>query len=671
MSPLPTRTSIATAHELRVRVIDQSDAAVDRATVRVARADSIEGEWATGTTARDGAAVLAIRARDVVVVVQHPDFAPAIGRHRLDGDSVSIKLTAAATLTLHFVDGDDRPVSGVAARLLPPVQSGADWSGDWARASARGQWLNDPLCRALFGDGLAAAAPRDVDSDQALTLGTCCDAPIALSATRTVAAPFRALASTLTTTEISAAGGEASFAALLPAHGYRWALSSRHLVQMAPTHESALHATKLGVRASNGSTLVTVSGSIDLVAGEQRTLTIRVIKPSTLRGRFATQLGSGRAQVKLYHALCVTAPTGLKVMGFEQELFTVADAQGAFVFTDVRPGPKMVRAYWTLGREDYFFAGAEAQAVEGRDVDLGVLQPTPGSCTAGHLSLVNRAGEELSAEAVFGRADLYGIVRVEAWNQQKRIDDSLFELIGVPLRGDFRLHGVPTGNLELTVSPGLNWPLCEDAGQRLADDRSVRRQTPSTEVIQIALCVEDLAPRQLTLRLPPELAKANLELWFRAVRDGRLVRAQVDADSFCMGGQATVDVHLPPEPHMVVALPRSGDAQSPAVFGEAEIDFAHQPSALLQLVPGAILRGTYRDAAGRPLPDEPVQWTFAPWTCDGQDVWLVRAQTDAEGRFEVRGLPPHRSLRGPRSGSDVVTPAAGRVAEVVLSDRRR
>lgn len=645
----PERAAASAQRSRVVRVVD-AGSGQGLAGLRVDCAELTEDQprWLPAVTDAAGCCTLPLTRADIVVAVHGSHHGPALRLVAADETSeLTIALVANATLTLRFVDASGAPVAGVASRLLPPLLAGRDWDANWARDSEISAW--GPPWREQSADALRARLAHGIPLPRERAV-----APV-FDLLRPALAPAASDSSGTITWTVAASAG------------WRFGIVSPHLAEIEPAHESTpLRPAAEGVQVRAGKRVRTLSGAFALAPGASCEFTVRIAAPAGLSGCFATGSRTLPPQVKLYHVTSIAGPAGRGgAVDLSPEAFTVADAAGGFHFTGVQPGNKVVRAYWNATATDFVFATATAQLMEGQHVDLGTLLANPGSVPI-RIELRDRAGRAVppTQQLVGDASTPTAILHAAGWREPGNLAGSILEAIAVPLGVEVRLHGLASGTMRLRATRGLDWPDVDTLGTRVLDAPGRELTLPCAGPATLVMPVEQRVPRSLVLSAATALT-GPIQVWLRPLDGGVPERLQVAAPR--TGAPTALAVLA--EPYEVFA--HEPPDRPGARIGIANLDFRRGGDQVLQLVPGATVRGQCRRTDDRPLAAAKLAWGRAGWSREGQPIWVFRATTDAEGRFALHGLPPMEELLGAKAGTNLQTPAAGGAAEVVMTTSAR
>lgn len=624
-----------------LRVVDaQNGAPIAGATIRSCAGAAAPHEWRTAHTDGAGVAVCDASGSAAVFAVTAPGWAPKIESCDAGTEPLTVAMERGAVLRFRFVGRDGQPVPEVAVRLLAPLHSGPEWGSDWRATSEPAAW-EDAFVGAPDGD-LPARAARGIRVGEARELVLAADC----------------LRDELTRPCVSDATGTIELSDLPAGRGWRWGRVSEQIVDMTPPHEtSPLQVEDGRLRATSARRIGDLSGALTLAAGETRELTIRVYDAGCVIGRLPAVGAALRAQVKLFHVSQSDPASKTRAIDVSMEAFVAADDDGYFRFDGVRPGAKLVRAYWRTSPVDYVFATAVGQLADHAVVDLGLIRPLPGELTV-RVDLLDRERRAVPLTDVLESAEPQAMLCLTAQTASRSLAESISEILRVPLATDLRLHGLECDELRLRSACNPEWP-APGPKHRLFDSPGVVLRAPLPQTAFVPLTLETRLEREVTI-VTPAAARPDIDLWLRPLRDGAAERLRVP------GGEGAAAVHLLPlaEPYELLACARDAVVGGDVLVGMATVDFATAAAATLSLASGSTVRGRCRSAAGEPLANRQLLWTRPGFTSGKSRFWMFAARTDAEGRFAIAGLPPGQELLGSRPGTTFLAPAAGGIAEV-------
>ena len=632
---------------VRVKLVDAvSGEPVNAATVRFATPTATGHAWSKRQTDPQGVVVHADDVMPVLMAVEHANYAPQFVVAAFAGGEQVVALQPGASLRLRFVDGSGEPMAGVAAHLLPPILSGRKWRANWREATVPEQW-SEPLLGNTAEDLL-----EQVGRGWSLPMQ------------RVLASQYDLLRESLLVANESDARGYITFAQLPAALSWRWGTPSR-LVQVSPDHESVTATVGRGIRTRTGDAISNLSGAIALAPGEQREITVTVSRGATIVGCIPAIGAHLRPQVKLYHLSRVRSAQGPSAVELLPAGFTTTAEDGTFGFAGIRPGAKIVRAFWRDTEHDYVFVSRAAHVAEGDRHDLGLVQALTGTFTI-KVPLQDRQQRPIDPQTVIGDARPAALVQVEAWRQEGDLIDSILEIVSVPVAREVRFHGFPDGTLRLKATYGLDWPELT-GGRRIVPAPEQKLSLPTATRLDLPLTVETRVACQLSLQAPRGPVAA-LELWARPLLGGSPQRMAIPADP--AGRARLITMKLLPEPYELLVRATGdarGDAGSGALVGHRVVDFSAERRHSLLLCAGAVVSGVCRNVRGLPIANTRLSWAPEGWQRSGNPVWLLSAETDERGQFVLAGLPAGWKLRGALAGTDLLAPDLGAEKNVQLT----
>ncbi|MEC7584171.1 MAG: hypothetical protein VYE77_07620 [Planctomycetota bacterium] len=684
------RRDIAPSESMVLHVVDVRDASpVPGARVRVAAVSGVVAGEQWQTSDRMGR-VTVDPMPEARVWVTCGGYVPTAVRVAAVGDEFVVGLEPSGSVMVRFTDARGEPVAGVAARLLVPVAEGPEWGFDWYQGSGLAAWTfdRDLLERKLAIDTQAEEmwADRetvepyasDAQVDWRLVADNFRD-PVQLGAGREVQPKFRPLAERLSLEQVSDARGVVQWSGLPAGTCYRWGLCSPLHARMDPAHENVpLAGTDRGVRVGEDPVPL-LSGQFAVVAEELAEFEVSVEGSASVSGSFALAAGAGRAQVKLYDLQAVQSERGLFVDSYSQEAFGVSDASGRFRFENVRPGAKLLRAYWHQKEQDFYFATHVLMLAPGEQHDTGMLACAQGNTLSCELELRDRDGREVDAQQWFGRPGMHGVVVVDAFAGDGGISASVYEMVGIRLGTSFRLHGLPAGEVAIRATPEPGWEVPQSKGRiQVHDQEVIHLALPHTQEVKLALRVDRLVQRRFRVRYPAGGNLPVVQLFLKSDSSSEVQSLRVKAPRSASVHEQVVDLWVHPEQHRLLMHSVSGttgDGQSGAsLFGQAEVDFRHSKPGrdpVIELQTAASVRGRFVDQDGMPQGGRMLQFSPPEWLDESGRSWIYRCRTANDGSFELGGLPPGASLVGYRPGTDFSAAGAGSVAEVYLIGQGR
>jgi len=579
----------------------------------------------------------------------------------LSSAGLELALEPAAELELVFRDGAGRGVPGLEVQLLPPLTQGPAWGAGWpSEFSAHS--LRDAERRR---DAIAASlevAPEGLPRVE-LTRGS--DLP----GGRALEPVFDWLDEELAWRAHTDADGRVLWSGLPARAGGRWGLLSRRHIELEPPHETRRFVAsgerwEAGNRPPRG-----LSGELELYAGERSLIELECPGLATLIGRVDSRSApTVRPIVKLYHRELHTHPNGTTIEAFDFEQLAHADEQGRFRFEDVRPGSKLVRIHWESAPGVLHFLAHACELAPGERRDLGLLSETPGACLRGVVQLRDRSGALVETQDVFpGQERVQAVVRVNAVLDGAPEENNVSEHVALALGQPFELHGLPAGRAWLGLVELLDEPT-PGPGMRLGDASQLELDPIPSEPIELWLPVERELSTELCVRFPAGAEPCRLEAWLLPAGDAPARQVDLRRDERAGPGSLSATLRAPRGSYTLLVhsgAPEESGAGSYWLEQPLEIDASYERRELM-LGGGAELGGRVLAADGRPRANELLFFSAGAWLQRSRPTWPWRTRTDADGRFQLRGLPPGAVLFCSESPRGIELGAAGseRVVEL-------
>jgi len=479
---------------------------------------------------------------------------------------------------------------------------------------------------------------------------------------------------------------------LSPDQLYRWRLCSPHSIEMAPPHE--LYINRFIPR---GKGVVTgseppdnISGIIKIEGRQKRELQIPVYVLGSIRGRILNAPGqpADGAAIKLYHGRHFDHPEPggvwiheMKVTGMQR-----SDEDGRFLFRGVKPGKKELG--FSIANEDikriqYRFARAECEIREGESMDIGDVRWTEGSNLLVRFAIQDEMSKPIPREELFivSENDKFNILLTIARSGRDPVPDhDITELLTVPIDKEIEFRGLHPSEWHVGVVD-YKWPLLRPGWTPKPDSASISNITviiPETREITIPFTyvrVQDITVKWPNAKKPPEFAQA----YFMNERSQFLLQTSLSKHRKPGGGlELDGDLSMPSGDYRMIIVP---DLQS---LGANESGFlidqyisvkqSTNPENIEVGDPmrGVSVSGRYLDSDG-----EPNRGRFFGWTLYEYRGWkmpppIYFTQTDDDGRFQFRCMPPNSKFISTRGKFILDTSADGTVMTgVVVQDSKR
>jgi len=573
-----------------------------------------------------------------------------------------VKLSPAARLRLVFRRADGSAVSGVKARLLVPVTGGDRIGAYWSMMSD-GRRLGMRLAskaaqqrRLATADGESYPGPESAPGAMRLV-----DRNALLGASSSDEPGFSlrhlALLGVEGLSRESSADGVIEWDGLPAGSGYRWGLGSPVHATMQPPYEvQPLVAEGDAIRV-NDHDVPDLSGAFDLRTGVTTEWEIEVARGGSVRGQVAWGVFETPVQIRVMHGSFLENAAGKRCASYEEEAFGIAGRLGRFDIRDLRPGSKVIRMWWRQG-SDYWFAARAFDLQPDQDLDLGVLTATSGATLNCKLGLRDDAGQRVDLDSVFPGEDGKAIVCLSVLPETGEHALRLYEMLEIPFGEEFRLHGVPHGRCALRVTAPIEWADMT-SGTRLCDAPEQQFRVPSDRECDLHMIVRRQVERRLQVQFPDGMAACDLELWIDCgpTRTPERTRWSPAGGDRAIG---EVVLTLDARAQRIYAYSRADD-HSVSLSGVSEIG----PGKVLRMRHAASLQGRVVDQHGRPVAGQYVCWTPAELYRQ-PTFWVHRAETDADGRFVVRGVAAGSRLIGNLPDSELTAAPAGITGQVEL-----
>ena len=611
----------------------------------------------------------------VVAVVKAPGHCRRmVALYPADGGDVpAVGLYPSGTLTVRLVDERGKPVVGMPLLLLPPDSSGTPWGEEWRayRPSLLGPGPE------LLRERLAPAV-REGELVSAQSLGLRSSPPAAPSLEIDALGGHRFLEVFRDSIPHAAwivesdASGLATWRGLPAVDGYRWGAPAVSVFRHEPERDEPSPRAEDGsisIASSRGS--ADVSGSFELPPGGEVTLTGVVAVRTAVLGAFpfAAPEPPSRVVVKLFDR---GTPDAARARGYEHvaiERSSWAAQDGAFEFTGVRPGRKVLRAWWREEGGHVYLADCAFHLAPGEVRDLGALSARAGASLQVGLELVDGSGTVLdpSTELQPGESPELSL-GVIGWPNDPGDYPPVDELIGVRLGEELTIHGLPLGTciLDLDRVDGRGGP--GGAGTSLILPREVQVETEHETRARLQVRLERRVRQGLRARFPAGERAVRCEAHFTGAPSSKALRRDLRVaagdPSLAEGalelasGRYELYVHTD-------AFGAPETAASLYFSGRLEVSSGDPTPLEVFLEPAATARGVALDRAGVPRANDLLFMGCGAFLEGARPFWTHRLRTDDDGRFTVRGLIP--GVRYVTSdGAEFTAGPAGAVTEVRL-----
>lgn len=574
----------------------------------------------------------------------------------------AIALDPSPRLEVRLVTSTGRPVSGVELVLVPPLDVAEEWRDGWAqRLESLWSDRDQAAARASLERPSPTERPRS-DVGAADSSSAWADETIAEYAT---------LDACVRRTD---SDGRAVWDRMPNVEGYRWGVRSKHVVRLEPPHERPrirdLDAERVQLDASAPTGL---SGVVRLVCGE----TTRIEAQALPSGSVAGFVDFGKP-MRAAHARILGAAQGegggSRVVERQVEHGLALESDGGFVFDQVPPGTKLLRAFgWTLDGS-IRFAAVQFELAPGEAKDLGIVKARTGSTVTLDLRLRDRGGREVSPKDVFVQGEARVDVGLSLFAKSRSVVDRCHETFEVPVGGLVELEGMADGALLVNLHEGTLWELDPARRTRVRMPTYAEHEVRGDTQVDLGLSVEKFVIVQFRPKVALALDPAGIQL--DGLRTGSCdeIRTRARADiGLGSGADIVLTIELAPGRHVFVGHP--GPSLEPirgasyVAVRELDVTEQEQQEYDLEFTLGADIEGQLLRKSGEPAANSFVSFRIEPWISNGCARALYVSNTDADGRFRVRGLPPRTAFEA-SDRSRGTTGAAGETIQVVLRESR-
>jgi hypothetical protein len=628
----------------RLRVLDAADRSpLPGAIVRWLRAGQ---SWSVAAPAHDGAVQLPTGGDEHLDLhVTCAGYCTLEGRLILGGDAAEVLLQRGGSVELRVLDESGRPAAGIEVVLLPPLVAGA-WEADWPTLRTRTEPFvpADTVVSLRIADGVVTAGAD----------------PIELGAFRAIEPQHLACMPLRRTTD---ADGVAHWSGVAPGKSYRCGILGRHHADLVPVHEaSRLRASPRGVVVGRPPP-VSLSGSFCVQTTKQSQVGASLVGHAAVQGTVRCRPAAD-VLVKLCRIHQAGGGDVRPVTTVDAESCQQLDVDGRFRFENVRPGIFAIRACWLENDHDVYFVSTTLRLLSNMDLDLGELLPMSGMDVRVRAEL-HAHGDRTAPERVFvDPRQAVARLSLSFLPDSQSVADAVTEVAVVPFGKDYVLHGVPAGRLQLQAAPVdglaiLPWVQRLDAGEVL--DRPLAELG---DAVPVAVRIHAGVAMRLTV-----VDESGDGVPLAAVHSVNLDSGFVQS--------LTVDQEVQPgSSERLVRIPRGRHQLCASLFvggrwiaGVTQCDVGDQPASLrLDMLPAASIRGRFVATVGRDRLSPTLRWSPAAFAKRG--VWLFSAAPNAQGEFELVGLPAGIEIEGDEGLPTLRPVAADDVLDIgAITDR--
>ncbi|MCB1282483.1 MAG: hypothetical protein KDB18_13255, partial [Salinibacterium sp.] len=382
-----------------------------------------------------------------------------------------------------------------------------------------------------------------------------------------------------------------------------------------------------------------VSGPMNLAAGQDLVLTIRVSEGGIVRGRVTVsgRLAATRTSTKLLTRRVFEGPGGRRVEDIEHAQYGVFP-DGRFEYRNVHPGPMEFLAWWCDEPQVYRFARTTFDLEDGAVHDLGEVEAIAGFELAIRVDLEDEEGRPIDPRRVRASDALVRVLTVEPFAADPAWP---YERLVVDIGREFRVAGLAPGRWKVVSEAPETLAAGADATPRgllpewECTSAEATVDLPQTTFLRVVERYRQRVVRQFTvLGLGQE--SGSLEAILRP-HGGVSDPAPIHALAAMHEGVGVVECMAPAGAMDVDVWLK--DPRRPGVAASARGALPADPDATvaMRLVACALIEGQVVDAEARPLAHRPLRLVPKP---DEEDPRGVRFDCDSQGRFRVL-LPPN------------------------------
>lgn len=633
--------------ELRLRVVSSIDGS-GLAGARIERADDSGEGWiadAAGwvTVSLDGASILLVESdahcrRALPVDPQSP---PA-----------EVGLWPSGSVRVRVTDEAGEPVAEVPVALVPPDASGQPWGPEWRgfRPRLLGPTVDEIKKRS------AALRERGAPSASLLASLAPCDAanplaPIAVLGRHEVQQLFRDCHAADEWEQSTDASGFATWPGLPALDGYRWTVSSTAMIDIAPATPlpksrpaigDVLHPTSEDDERLSGEFSVSAGATVELLASVAVRTGVFGALPA------AHPVEPTRVVVKLFHRSEPELSRARGYVSFDIENVSLASRLNTFEMLGVRPGAKLLRAWWQESGQRFRFARRAFDLEPGQQLDLGAIERLHGHALRGRIVVVDASGSAVSSEDVLERGELPELVMTVSTSSSSESDaPDVLEQLGVRLGSEFELEGLSEGKCTLSLDFATEELRLRDPSARLVLPRDLRTSLPSADEVILTVKYQALVEQHIEARFPPGVRAVRAEAHLLTLRGEQAFRRDLRpsrTDATLSSGVLS----LPPGRYTLLVhtqtLEEVATQASYSYMGEFDVKAHDRSPALVALEPSSGIEGFAANAHGVARGNEILFFSVMPFATTSRPAWTHKVRTDPDGRFRLRGLPPGQML---------------------------
>jgi len=604
------------------------------------------------------------RGRVAVTLGSAPDWpveellveAPGHSRRLVTVDTAApparIGLMPAGSVALTVVDDLGQPAAGIELQLIPPGHGAEPWLADW-RSIRSSRFRPSPedireRARGVASPELAHWTPGQglVDANPEAPLGT-----FQLTMQREASEVFRHCIPWQDWVQTTDESGRVEWRGLPAVDGYQWGSSVVSLVELEPEPVPArLAVPGQPIQVSSEEPDRSISGPFTVIARERVEFTGTVVRQTGVMGYFwsARPVPPSRVVVKVFHRSPEADEIRQRYVSLEIERNTWADEDGLFVCEGIRPGRAVLRGFWKEEGERFFFATRPFVAQKGEVEDLGEITASQGSALPLRIVIVDSEGEELDPSSVFS-LDSEPVVwlNITAVGLGGSPYPPISAQVQARLGHTTELMGLPNGRCVLSVDLVEEGSQLLDPHARLILPPSQTVLIPSYEEPTLVLEYVPQVRQVIEARFPSALAAVRAEAHLISTKNSRTYKRDLRPER-SREGVVRGELSVPPgEYHLLVhtqAAEERDEATSLFYSGRVTVPDGAAPTLVLDLEAGATVEGLAEDREGGVHANAVILCSTGPFRGVRKQTWTHQLETDEEGRFQIRGLPPGSSF---------------------------
>jgi hypothetical protein len=444
--------------------------------------------------------------------------------------------------------------------------------------------------------------------------------------------------------------GRVDWSGLHPADGYRFGLRSTiGFARLDPPYER--ERPPLGL-----------SGRFAIEAGVDTVLVAALFDAASVRGTLVAANGEtvAGAEVRLVH---------VSPLERSDDGSAASGERGEIEFARVEPGRNELTAFYEWPRGQFHCLAFGFDVAPGQRLDLGAVGTAAGYSVEGVIRYEGEANEPIAVADLFESSTAPLLQAIEFAGPEDSESPCALRgaiRIEVEVERPFFIHGLGEGRLESGCPYAVgSWPAARSRVRFSAgSERSIT--VPDSATFDVVIAVEAFGIATFVFETPPRAPLQRVEAYFLPTGRGR--RFEVDWTTRQEGSATTHRFAVTPGRYrlLVHSEPLADSKSTESYFIEDEIDIVDGGETRIAMKPAASVTCVVGDMAPVREAASCVALGFAPWIGGANARWPYRAAVEQNGRFTVRGLPPHRRI-AIRDATDMIeTGAPGEERELTI-----